>query len=41
MTKELKDLTMDELKSLQGTLALLKRAEMLKEVEKEIKRRNK
>ena len=39
MTKEIYDLTMEELKSLESTLTLLKREEMLKEIKKEIKRR--
>lgn len=40
MTKEIYDLTIEELKSLVSTFKLLGRGnEMLKEVEKEIKRR--
>lgn len=39
MTKHLKDLSISDLLSLQDTLTLLKRNEMLKEVKEEIKRR--
>jgi hypothetical protein len=41
MKKEVVDLTIDELKSLQSTLKMLNRKEMLQEVEKEIERRKK
>lgn len=40
-TKEIYDLSINELKSLESTFKMLGRKEMLKEVEKEIERRSK
>jgi len=39
MTKQLQDLSLNDLLSLKDTLVLLKREEMLKEIKEEIKRR--
>lgn len=39
MAKQLKDLSINDLLSLRDTLVLLKREEMIKEVKKELKRR--
>jgi hypothetical protein len=41
MKKDIVDLTIEELKSLQSTLQMLNRKEMLQEVKKEIERRKK
>lgn len=39
MTKQLKDLSINDLLSLKDTLVLLKREEMIKEIKEELKKR--